>query len=86
MDNFLNEYFEKISELNIELNVFFKLIVCTKNMNMDHIYNSKDATMSKLYIIRHDIRKTFTLADFGPIIFYSKARNSRHIKFCDKTA
>ena len=30
--------------------------------------------------------KTFTLADFGPIIFYSKARNSRHIKFCDKTA
>ena len=30
--------------------------------------------------------KTFTLADFWPIIFYSKARNSRDIKFCDKTA
>ena len=30
--------------------------------------------------------KTFTLEDFGPIIFYSKVRNSRHIKFCDKTA
>ena len=30
--------------------------------------------------------KTFTLADFAPIIFYPKARNSRHITFCDKTA
>ena len=27
-----------------------------------------------------------TLADFGPIMFYSKASNSRHIKFCDKAA
>ena len=30
--------------------------------------------------------KTFTLADFAPIIFYPKARNSRHITFWDKTA
>ena len=30
--------------------------------------------------------KTFTLADFGPIIFYPKVPNSRHIKFCDITA
>ena len=30
--------------------------------------------------------KTFTLADFAPIIFYPKARNSRHITFCDKSA
>ena len=30
--------------------------------------------------------KTFTLADFAPIIFYPKARNLRHITFCDKTA
>ena len=29
--------------------------------------------------------KTFTLADFAPIIFYPKARNSRHITFCDKS-
>ena len=30
--------------------------------------------------------KSFTLADFGLIIFYPKARNSRHITFCDKSA
>ena len=30
--------------------------------------------------------KTFTLADFAPIIFYPKARNSRHITFCGETA
>ena len=29
--------------------------------------------------------KSFTLADFGLIIFYPKARNSRHITFCDKS-
>ena len=29
--------------------------------------------------------KTFTLADFAPIIFYPKARNSQHITFCDKS-
>ena len=30
--------------------------------------------------------KTFTLADFAPIIFYPQANNLRHITFCDKTA
>ena len=30
--------------------------------------------------------KSFTLADFGLIIFYPKAPNSRHITFCDKSA
>ncbi len=58
-NNVFNEYFVKISELDIELNVFLKLIVCTKNINMDHIFNSKDATMSKLYIMRHDICQNF---------------------------
>ena len=42
----------------------------------------------RMFIIITDIIfvKTFTLADFAPIIFYPKARNSRHITFCDKTA